>query len=249
MIAKGKNRIGQTNLHKKSGQLMTIIGYQDSLNISVQFEDGTVLHHVSYQSFKRGSTRKPGLQYYGVPGAIGPKWGEGKTKAGRTWTNIMNKCFGPLSKKPAYRGCIICDEWKNHDNFKKWFDKNYYVVDGEKMDLDKDILEPYCGVKLYSPETCLFVPSRINSTVRAGKKGKETGIIEYPNSFTAYIRNDGERINLGNFPTKEEALAVYKAAKETMVHNLVELYGNKLPEEVRQALLRWEYVPREKYRR
>jgi len=90
------------------------------------------------------------------------------------------------------------------------------------------------------------VPARITTTVRAGKKGKETGIIEYPNSFTAYIRNDGKRINLGNFPTKEEALAVYKAAKEKMVHDLVKLYGEKLPESVRQSLLKWEFVPRTK---
>ena len=42
----------------------------------------------------------------------------------------------------------------------EWIDKNYYEIPGEQMCLDKDIL---CkGNKVYSRETCIFVPERIN---------------------------------------------------------------------------------------
>ena len=60
-------------------------------------------------------------------------------------------------------------------NFAKWFDDNKYEVDG-RLHIDKDILYPNC--KIYSPETCLLIPQRINMLFlnKPNKRGLPNGI-------------------------------------------------------------------------
>jgi hypothetical protein len=47
-----KNRVGETNtIH---GELATIINYNGAMDIDIQFEDGTIVKHRQYDSFKKG---------------------------------------------------------------------------------------------------------------------------------------------------------------------------------------------------
>lgn len=50
-------RIGETSRHT-SGELMTLIDWKGSTNITIQFEDGTVVYNKSYGSFKSGEVSK-----------------------------------------------------------------------------------------------------------------------------------------------------------------------------------------------
>ena len=51
------DRTGEAIMHKASGQIMTIISYRNTKDIDVQFEDGTIVRHKSYDSFKKGIFR------------------------------------------------------------------------------------------------------------------------------------------------------------------------------------------------
>jgi len=51
----------------------------------------------------------------------------------------------------------ICHEWKNFQKFAPWCIENY--IDG--YSLDKDMKIP--GNKIYSPDTCIFIPNEINN--------------------------------------------------------------------------------------
>ncbi len=66
---------------------------------------------------------------------------------------MLQRCYSEsyLNKRPSYRGCSVCEEWKTFSNFMAWM-KNKNM---ENLELEKDILVP--GNKLYSPETCVFV--------------------------------------------------------------------------------------------
>ena len=64
---KRKLRIGKTSTSTR-GQKMTIIAYRNSMDIDVQFEDGTIVEHTEYQHFKRGYVRNP--NYKEVPDLI-----------------------------------------------------------------------------------------------------------------------------------------------------------------------------------
>ena len=93
-----------------------------------------------------------------IPTVVPVESGRGpKDKCYSTWTGILARCHSVKTRKrqPTYGDCRVCDEWLIASNFKAWYDANY--VDGWQIDKD------YRGDgKLYSPETCTFVPPWLN---------------------------------------------------------------------------------------
>lgn len=74
---------------------------------------------------------------------------------------MIARCYNVKHKesKPTYIGCTVCDEWLTFSNFKAWMESHNW----ENKHLDKDILVP--GNKVYSPETCVFVSSVVNTFI------------------------------------------------------------------------------------
>lgn len=79
----------------------------------------------------------------------------------KVWTNILIRCKSESchSKRVTYRDCTIVSEWLSFMAFRKWMIKQDY----NGMHLDKDILFP--NNKIYSPDTCIFVPPYINTFI------------------------------------------------------------------------------------
>lgn len=158
----------------------------------------------------------------------------------RRWMNILNRCY--LNITPAYIGCKVCDEWLTFSNFRKWFEKNYikgYVI-------DKDI--KIKGNKIYSPETCLFVPPSINSLfVAKGKKARKYPIgvnhIRGSQKYQANVKGiNGKRKYLGAFDTIEDAFNAYKTHKESIIKLVADDYFSKnyINREVREAMYNYK---------
>lgn len=55
-----KDRTNETNI-ATNGQQMKIIAYNGSHDINIQFEDGTIVKHKKYESFKKGTIRNPNI--------------------------------------------------------------------------------------------------------------------------------------------------------------------------------------------
>jgi len=134
------------------------------------------------------------------------------------WQNMLSRCYDPKIHKiePSYIKCEVCEEWKLFSNFKKWFDENYV----EGYQLDKDIL--FKGNKIYSQNTCCFVPQEVNKlfTNRKNDRGNLPIGVCYSkkyNKFTSQINIDGERKHLGYFITAKDAYLSYKKAKEIII--------------------------------
>lgn len=85
-------------------------------------------------------------------------------------------------RKPTYIDCSVSEEWHLLSNYKQWYEENYV----EGWQLDKDLLFP--RNKIYSKETCVFVPQPINTllTFRTNDRG------QLPLGVT--VRSDG-RLN------------------------------------------------------
>lgn len=164
-----------------------------------------------------------------------------RNDAYRTWKSMLERCYSDKyhQKEPAYIGCSVCEEWKVYSVFKRWFDENYV----EGYALDKDIIVK--GNKVYSPDTCCFVPNEINALFikHDGKRGK------YPIGVSAHNKKFCARINvfqkgsvwLGSFNTPEEAFVAYKFAKEAHIKEMATQYFNdgKITEKVYNALMNY----------
>lgn len=58
------------------------------------------------------------------------------------------------------RSGVLCEEWKDFDNFSKWYDENYYAIDGERTELSYKLFD--FENEYISPETTCYIPSSIN---------------------------------------------------------------------------------------
>ncbi len=145
-----------------------------------------------------------------------------------TWTSMLKRCYSKKvhNGQPSYIGCSVCDEWLYFSNFLKWYDENY--IEGNY--LDKDILKK--GNKIYSPETCCFVPNEINVlfTKRYAKRGKyPIGISYYKNinKFRASISVNSKQMTIGYFDDPYDAFNAYKVSKEAQIKKIAEAYYKK----------------------
>lgn len=158
------------------------------------------------------------------------------------WKSMLQRCYSEkyVNRRKCYVGCSVCDEWLRFSNFKRWFDKNYV----EGYYLDKDILVN--GNKVYSPETCCFVPHEINELIeiRKNKTNKFYQCVEISKNgnFRARIKRYGRREYLGTFKTPEEAFNAYKQGKVAYVREVADSYykDGKITKEVYDALYRYE---------
>lgn len=134
------------------------------------------------------------------------------------WKNILKRCYDNKHQLTAksYVGCSVCPDWIYFSNFKSWMQRQ----DWRGKDLDKDIL--VSGNKVYSPETCIFVPKSINNllTNHAAARGKwPIGVSFDKNTqmFVAQCRNESEKIYLGRFDSPAEAHKIYCKFKSNVV--------------------------------
>lgn len=166
-----------------------------------------------------------------------------RLKSYDVWTGMLERCYSQKyqEREPAYKGCSVCDEWLLFSNFKKWFDNNYI----KGYALDKDILVK--GNKVYSPETCCFVPSDINLLLinRRNHRGEYPIGVTYRTKLRKYyaqINKNGKRKHIGYYDTIEEAFAAYKQAKEAHIKEVAKSYYDKglITKRVYDALMRYE---------
>lgn len=136
----------------------------------------------------------------------------------RTWCRMLERCYSAdfLKRRPTYRGCTVCEEWQNLYNFNKWYEENYYTIPGQRMNLDKDILAK--GNKIYSPETCIFVPSDINMVfTKADSIRGDLPIGVYydvgHNGYVARVSFKGKQVYLKQCKCPIEAFLYYKKTK------------------------------------
>ena len=224
---------------------MKIIKYRNCDDIDVQFMDsyGYIRQHITTGNFKNGKVKNPyDRTVYGV-GMLGV--GRHKARKDKNgmhvkyleWKTMLERCYANNGKHPAYYGiCTVCDEWQNYQIFADWFEEHYYEVKG-RLHLDKDILVP--GNKVYSPETCVLIPQRINMLFM--NMGNAAGL---PNGIrqTSAGRYSSlfQGISLGTYDTLEEAFSVYAKEKECVIKQIANEYKNIIPNNAYDALMNYE---------
>jgi hypothetical protein len=143
----------------------------------------------------------------------------------RAWLNMINRCYCPKSvaRNPTYLGCSVISEWLTFSCFRGWMIKQDWLG----KHLDKDLLIP--GNKLYSPETCVFIPASINKflTDRPLHRGEwPLGVyLEHrTNKFRAGCKNPftKKNVKLGRFTSAEHAHKAWRQHKHELACQLAE---------------------------
>lgn len=243
------NRVGLTYMNNKN-ELMTIIEYINSSNITIEFNDKYKARvKTTFTNFKRGEVINPyNPSYYGK-GYIGEGYKPSKNdKIMQCWSNMLKRVYNEnyLKLHPTYRQCSVCDEWLNFQNFYNWYIENYYTVDDHIMCLDKDILIK--GNKIYSPNTVMFVPQFINKifTKRDNDRGEyPIGVYKHSNRFVAgcsvydHIDNKHYVYRIGSYDNPNDAFLAYKEYKEKYIKFIANVYKDKIPFKLYNTLINY----------
>ena len=201
------------------------------------------------KEIKNGQIRDIYTPYvYGV-GYIGEDNYNANKQIYNIWHHMIRRCYDEKhrDKNPTYADCKVCKDWHNFSNFRKWYEDNYYEVEGEIMHLDKDIL--FKGNKIYSPQTCIFVPSRINDMFTKSniKRGMYPIGVSWKSKNQKFqsqcsILKDGKKTMkyLGLYITIEQAFSAYKNFKENYIKEVADEYKDKIPQKLYDAMYRYE---------
>lgn len=156
---------------------------------------------------------------------------EGKRKATQVfqcpyynkWTAMLCRCYNTKFKEnhPTYKDCVVCEEWLLFSNFKAWMEKQ----DWEGCELDKDVLVK--GNKIYSPETCIFIPRMLNTYLLKCDRSQGsylTGVYfnKNANKFMSMCSNPlkGKRDYLGLFENEKDAHRAWLKQKTLNIEDL-----------------------------
>ena len=238
-------RLYETNINCQ-GESMQIVNYHSAKDIDIRFmQTNNIIYHQSYSNFKKGALKDYYLPTFYDVGIVGNSKiynanGE-KTLAFKHWEYMLKRCYYKLDlqRYPTYTHCEVCNEWLNLSNFEVWVKNNYYQCGNEKMCLDKDIL--FKNNKIYSPDTTIFIPERINilftkTNAARGKypigvyyKQKNKKFVAQVSKLTDEQSNTKQQEHIGLYNTPEDAFKAYKAAKENYIKEVADYYLNKYP--------------------
>ena len=158
-----------------------------------------------------------------------PVFENGKiSKCYDAWRRMLQRCYDEKYKQdhPTYVGIHCCEEWKDFQYFAKW----WYTQPNRnlKYELDKDLLVE--GNKIYSPETCTLLPTKINKTI----------------TVKGYVSNWSERDEMFRFSALKTVLGYddhwlkyaeeYVDLRNNRIKNLAEEYKDTLTDTAYIAL-------------
>ena len=183
----------------------------------------------------------PSVFGVGILGDTETKINGKHTKEYTVWSSMIQRCYdkNTQSRQPTYIGCEVSENFKHLTYFKEWCNRQVgFGMSG--YDLDKDILVK--GNKVYSEDTCCFVPREINSLFgnHKAKRGECCiGVTMSSNRkwYIASVGISGVQTHLGQYETEDEAFAVYKQAKEHNIQKVALKYKTCIDERVFDALM------------
>lgn len=256
MKGKTTDRLNKIYTNNK-GEEFIIVEYNNATDVTVMFLDEyRTKIHTQFYNIKKGIVRNPyfsniyNVGYIGVGKHI-PTIKRRATHKYETWRDMIRRCHSENFHKrnSAYIGTTMCKEWYNFQIFGDWYDENYYEIKGQVMNLDKDIIVK--GNKFYSPETCVFVPSCINSVFTKSDKARGECVIgvNFHSRDKVFEANCNDMfldkpmkkpsIYLGRFDNENDAFLVYKNYKENYIKRVADFYKESIPNKLYEAMYNW----------
>lgn len=207
----------------------TYTGFETIVNLA-QVESGAIVDRFYPTTF--------GVGYLGD----GDRISANNTRQARIWHGMLTRCYGDDVKYRSYLDCTVSDNFKNLGYFCNWCLKQ--VGFNEKgFELDKDLLSK--GRKIYSEDTCVFIPKEMNLFLASSKSVRGEFVIgvsfdkasqKFKVASTSWC-NDRK-----GYSSEWEAFMVFKKAKEAHAKKLANKYKDKVDPRVYEALMSYKVL-------
>ena len=240
-----KDCVGRILKSKNSGDFK-ILKYNDSRNVEIQFLATWYKTTVQLGDIRSGEIKDPYLaSVFGV-GVVGAKYPTRVngilTKEYTLWCSMLKRCYSDNFKKKrqTYIDCKCSENFSSYEYFYEWCNKQI-GFDNKGWHLDKDLLTK--GNKVYSENTCVFLPAEINSLLIKSEALRGEHLIgvywhKRNKTFIARARkNKGKSEHLGLFKTEIEAFNAYKQAKESFIKEQANKWKGKIDPRAYNALM------------
>ncbi|WP_297136124.1 hypothetical protein [Terrisporobacter sp.] len=232
------------------GYFVKVVEYNNYDNVIVEIQDEHKYRvKTGIGNIKKGKVKNPyhrsvhNVGYMGV-GEYKSRINYKLTKSYKFWKSMIQRCYDESFQRthPEYIPCTVCEEWHNYQNFARWFDNNYYEIENRIMNLDKDIL--YKGNKIYSPNTCVFVPDNINllfANHNTSRGNFPIGVTfdKKSSKYSAKMNVENKTTHIGMYDNCEDAFLAYKFEKEKYIKKVANKYKSQIPKNLYDALMRW----------
>ena len=216
-----KDCVGVVCKSKSSGDFK-VLKYNSATDVEIQFLTTGYEATVELGVIRKGEVKDPySPSVFGV-GLLGTKYPSTingrNTKEYEIWCSMLKRCYNDTyqKKNPTYIGCKVSDKFKSYEYFYEWCHKQI-GFGNEGWQLDKDLLIK--GNKIYSENTCVFIPREINSLLVKSAASRGEYLIgvcwcKRDKAFIARVRkNKGRSEYLGLFNTEIEAFVKEQANK------------------------------------
>ena len=242
-----KDCVGKICKSKSSGDFK-IVKYNNNTNVQIQFLKTGYETKVHLGSIKIGSVKDPyapSVYGVGITGTKYPSKVDGVlTKEYNLWQSMLERCYSTNLKKrqPTYEYCEVSENFKSYEYFYEWCNKQV-GFNNKDWHLDKDLLIK--GNKVYSEDTCCFVPQEINLSVvtRKDYRGEYPVGVGYKplrKQYRARCNKFGKNVHLGWFSTAEDAFYAYKKAKELYLKELANKWKDQIDPRAYNALMNYQ---------
>ena len=226
---------------------LVITNYVSSREVYVKFVKTGYETVTNFGNIKKGIVRDKLLpSVYGV-GIVGnePTSLCGKdVKEYMVWCGMLRRCYSENChlSQPTYKDCTTSNNFNYYPYFKEWCEKQV-GFGNEGWHLDKDILVK--GNKVYSEDTCCFVPAEINFLILKCKKSRGKNLIgvcyhKRDKKYASIFTNSKKSNHLGYFDTEIEAFIAYKEAKESYIKEVANKWKDQIDVRAYNALMNYQ---------
>ena len=242
-----KDCVGKVCKSKSSGDFK-ILKYNNNENVEIQFLKTGYETTVQLINIKSGSIKDPYSPSVCGVGILGTKYPSRVngvlTKEYDLWYSMLRRCYSDASKKryPTYESCEVSDKFKSYEYFYEWCNKQI-GFSNKDWHLDKDLLIK--GNKVYSEDSCVFLPQEINKVLVKCTASRGEHLIgvywcKKGKAFKAQIsKNKGKPEYLGYFTTETEAFDAYKEAKESFIKEQANNWKSQIDPRAYEALMNY----------
>ena len=219
-----------------------VVNYTNYDDVTVKFVETGYETKTRMDNLKLGKVKDylhPSIYGKGILGE-GFKQSDSQSYSFQLWKNMLKRCYSEASfkKSPSYEQCLTSETFNHYQQFKTWCNQQL-GFGNTGWELDKDILVK--GNKVYSEDTCCFVPKEINLLLVKHDKGRGNYSlgVDYHKSRKQFRARCSDK-HLGWFNTEIEAFLAYKEAKEAYIKEVANKWKDQIDPRVYDALIKYK---------